>query len=566
MKTLEANGGVLSSPTVSAKTGTNFKVPVPYREGWAFDGWFDSSGNVLRTDRGRNILGMSRSETWYAKWTQHPSAPVIEGAELSDDRRTITLRFSDDVQALYGTTLLCEDFIVNPSHAAFALNSRTCAVNDDASTVDITSAAAGGLPESILEFSVTYAGRSLANASDPTSFVHQSGVEPVQRVSFAVTFDENRGDGSSNTPVRHPANRPMNLPEPSREGFRFAGWFSAPSAGERVDQEVEGQFTPSEGVTLWAQWLADVAFEGEGIDSIPPVEINVNTDPDIILPAPQRPGFIFSGWFTNQDGGPRVGGAGDFFMPEGNTTLFARWQPVSSGRPDSRPSRPEPLVSDFANVLPAIPSRPGPLTGPSTLPPPAVGVPQPAPPVVPPPVPERPTRTGSLLQRVLGDAEGTIDLGSGIESVDQTNSGRPQTLLRTNEIPVRTTGEKRAEVLQGFAPGSTTEIEVVGARTGSRFALSAQAITDNERVAEVMASSLAASATDFFEVRSVEPVSAPEPKPSWDDSERNEVASLFESSGLGTPKSLNDFDVSGFTEWVKIESEAKTYVQAPPSI
>ena len=242
--------------------------------------------------------------------------------------------------------------------------------------------------------------------------------------------------------------------------------------------------------------------------------------------------------------------------------------------PPSRPTPPRGRPTEI--IVPIIPVTPAPVVAAPVVPrepvppvtpaPPVQQAPAPTPSPAPTPgtpapaLPPRTADTGSVLQRNLERPSGTVDFGSGVQSSGGATQGAPGATRPTVEVPVRTPGEKRAEVLQGFAPGSTTEIEVVGARTGARFVLSAQAASDKERVADAMASASTSSSTDFFEVRSVQAVSAPEPAPSWDDAERNAVSALFESSGLPAPKSLNDFDVSGFTEWVKIESEAKTYV------
>lgn len=40
------------------------------------------------------------------------------------------------------------------------------------------------------------------------------------------------------------------------------------------------------------------------------------------LPSAQRPGYVFLGWFTQAEGGQRVGAD---YIPEGDTTLYAQW-------------------------------------------------------------------------------------------------------------------------------------------------------------------------------------------------------------------------------------------------
>ena len=456
------------------------------------------------------------------------------------------------------------------------------------------------------------------------------------------------------------------LPEVTRAGHRFNGWYSAASggtriggAGERVPLSVltaQAQWTPlsligsaasitvtqAEAVTPWT--VTAVAFtpnvfeispqlppglqfntatgeisgsptqaqaattytvtatgpDGSAtatvsiqVDALPvtvtfemgfpggsgPAPVTSAVDSSLTLPTPTRPGFTFNGWFDSATLDNLVGLGGDTYTLTADTTLYAGWSAIAvspgppTGAQPGPPSRPTPPRGRPTEIIvPIIPVTPRPVVAapvfprepvpPVTPAPPAQQTPVPTPaPTAPAPVlPPRTADTGSVLQRNLEQPSGTVDFGSGVQSSGGATQGAPGATRPTIDVPVRTPGEKRAEVLQGFAPGSTTEIEVVGSRTGARFVLSAQAVSDKEQVAQAMASASTSSSTDFFEVRSVQAVSAPEPAPSWDDAERNVVSSLFESSGLPAPKSLNDFDVSGFTEWVKIESEAKTYV------
>lgn len=45
----------------------------------------------------------------------------------------------------------------------------------------------------------------------------------------------------------------------------------------------------------------------------------------VTLPTPIRSGYIFAGWYTAESGGTRVGGAGESYTPDANTTLYAQW-------------------------------------------------------------------------------------------------------------------------------------------------------------------------------------------------------------------------------------------------
>ena len=395
------------------------------------------------------------------------------------------------------------------------------------------------------------------------------------RISFVgfghtVTFDP----GSSELPVPDALSGGVgdvvSLPDgPTRPGWVFAGWFDQPSGGNRVGEN--GGYQIQGDATLYARWLEifTITFNNHNNQQAMTMEV-VDGDSFSWPTRPTRSGWNFSGWFGQPVGGSRLDTT-FAFTPTSHMTLHAQWSrppanipaiPVRPGPESPSPEivRPTPPATNVV-AAPVFPREPLP---PVTPAPPAqqtpVPTPTPAPTAPAPALPPRTADTGSVLQRNLEQPSGTVDFGSGVQSSGGATQGTPGATRPTIDVPVRTPGEKRAEVLQGFAPGSTTEIEVVGARTGARFVLSAQAASDKEQVAQAMASASTSSTTDFFEVRSVQAVSAPEPTPSWNVSERNAVSALFESSGLPAPKSLNDFDVSGFTEWVKIESEAKTYV------
>jgi uncharacterized repeat protein (TIGR02543 family) len=56
------------------------------------------------------------------------------------------------------------------------------------------------------------------------------------------------------------------------------------------------------------------------------------TSGSIRLPSPaNRPGYVFTGWYTSTAIASRVGSSGDVFTPSSTTTLYAGWRTVDSG-------------------------------------------------------------------------------------------------------------------------------------------------------------------------------------------------------------------------------------------
>jgi len=77
---------------------------------------------------------------------------------------------------------------------------------------------------------------------------------------------------------------------------------------EHADQEVVSKLTadPNGTVTLYAVW----------------------TPHEVTLPSATREGYIFNGWYDATTGGNKIGNAGDKYIPEANTTLYAQWRQV----------------------------------------------------------------------------------------------------------------------------------------------------------------------------------------------------------------------------------------------
>lgn len=66
-----------------------------------------------------------------------------------------------------------------------------------------------------------------------------------------------------------------------------------------------------------------VTFNGNGGTS--PTSQSVVPNASITLPASNRNGYTFKGWYTTSSEGTRVGGAGDSYIVKQNITLYAQW-------------------------------------------------------------------------------------------------------------------------------------------------------------------------------------------------------------------------------------------------
>ncbi len=127
---------------------------------------------------------------------------------------------------------------------------------------------------------------------------------------FTVTFDSNGGTGgtppddltseASGSPVVLPANAF------TRTGYTANGWNTA-ADGSGTAYADGASVVLSSDLVLYAAWLPAVyhlSFSAEGAQSTPAARDNLlPTDADLLpTAAPERPGYIFEGWFYVCDG------------------------------------------------------------------------------------------------------------------------------------------------------------------------------------------------------------------------------------------------------------------------
>ncbi len=147
-----------------------------------------------------------------------------------------------------------------------------------------------------------------------------------------VSFDLAGGVGSipeQKIDVGDTATEPA---EPTRDGFRFLGWYNG---------DVRWSFTDpvTESMTLTAHWyeipagvtMFRVTFDGAG--GTPDFgSISCEEGESITLPGAFRDGYDFDGWYSGET---RIGGEGDVYKPEADVTLTAHWiesdEPVGPG-------------------------------------------------------------------------------------------------------------------------------------------------------------------------------------------------------------------------------------------
>ncbi|MBO5409295.1 MAG: InlB B-repeat-containing protein, partial [Clostridia bacterium] len=139
-----------------------------------------------------------------------------------------------------------------------------------------------------------------------------------------VTYDAN--GGTADVSVQTYTGTALTLPNASRDGYWFLGWYTAPTGGEKIGDAGEG-YHPGGAITLYAQWQEAISYTvtyNANSGSVSPASATYEGTA-LTLPTPTRTGYKFNGWYTAASGGTRAGGAGENYIPTADITLYAQW-------------------------------------------------------------------------------------------------------------------------------------------------------------------------------------------------------------------------------------------------
>lgn len=166
-----------------------------------------------------------------------------------------------------------------------------------------------------------------------------------------VKLDANGGKAVNAITVKEGEAVPS-LPDTTREGFTFDGWYTAADGGDKVTS-LENV---TDDTTLYAHWVANtytLTFDSQGGDTIDAITASA-ADEIKSLPAPNRENYLFEGWYTEAEGGEKVTN----LTLVKDTTLYAHWKSVHYTITfDAQGGSPvNPIVADVGNLFTAMPT------------------------------------------------------------------------------------------------------------------------------------------------------------------------------------------------------------------
>ena len=150
-----------------------------------------------------------------------------------------------------------------------------------------------------------------------TIFVSK-GKQPI-----TVSYNANGGTIETASTTVYYGDAYGKLPEATRTGYTFTGWYF--ETGVKITESTKVELTNSH--TLYAKWepkTYKVTLNGNGVSN--PSAITVIYDKTYSdLPALNRNGYAFKGWYTEKSGGKQITNSTKVSITK-DTTLYAQWE------------------------------------------------------------------------------------------------------------------------------------------------------------------------------------------------------------------------------------------------
>ena len=153
----------------------------------------------------------------------------------------------------------------------------------------------------------------------------------ISRPNYNVTFDP-AGGSCSTSSTKAACGVNIVLPNATRDGYTFNGWYDSASGGSRAGGVDDNYTVCGADQSLFAQWTADaytIRFNANG-GTCDKTSITSLSSDRIILPAAAKDGLSFLGWYTAANGGTKIGSAGQAIQLTKDQTVFAHYSQYAS--------------------------------------------------------------------------------------------------------------------------------------------------------------------------------------------------------------------------------------------
>ncbi len=148
-----------------------------------------------------------------------------------------------------------------------------------------------------------------------------------KRKEYTITYVLNGGVNPEDAPTVYTLDDSFTLKTPTRDGYKFLGWYSDEDFTNRVTRIEEGT---KGNKTFYAKWKFDayrITYVLNGgvnpDDAISTYKIGDEFD----LPLPTKKGYSFKGWYLDQNFTNRINSIGS--TDTGNKTVYAKWEIIN---------------------------------------------------------------------------------------------------------------------------------------------------------------------------------------------------------------------------------------------
>lgn len=298
---------------------TSIAVPKdPKRENYTFLGWSATTDGYNHLYQPGEALTVVSDVTMYAVWGVDLTIIVSGGTvKLQKIDETVfteiakhTDKYEESVDSSGATVyhiVLVENsygsanFEFIPSSSGLKLSRYSTGANitfvDQTNKINAVISSAGVTANSTITFSAT------------------------EKQSYIVSYETNYGTPVPSTTVLEDANSIANLPETTRTGYKFEGWFKDSSL-------TNGPYTSltniTSNITLYAKWDVQSYTVTWNVDGSK-TAVDYEYGETIILPEePTKTGYTFDGWWAyTSDGWKEY--TSEMTMPANNVEFTAKW-------------------------------------------------------------------------------------------------------------------------------------------------------------------------------------------------------------------------------------------------
>ena len=296
--TYELDGGRLFDGPTKYNGTEEIVLPTPTKEGYEFKGWYATSeflGNYIE----KITIGESGNKCFYAKWEKNET--IV--------KYTITFEFNgghaDNIPNKYDGTE--EVVLPTPIFAGYIFKGWF-------ETNEFTDAAVEKI--------------TIGTTGDKMYYAKWEVIE------YTISYEVNGGQMESATTKYNVESPTVVLPTPTKEGYKFKGWFENDAfTGLAVEKVAAGSTGDKIYYAKWEKEENGDPILPDGVYSIT-YETNGGTllnaptqydgKSDVYLFTPLRDGYYFIGWFASEDFSGSIVDkieAGS----TGNIKLYAKW-------------------------------------------------------------------------------------------------------------------------------------------------------------------------------------------------------------------------------------------------